>query len=217
MGIGPVEFDVEGVEPSFEESEEVLEEVEGVGLNLPFLVVHQNLPGNAHLEALLAVEPEDVEDEDEGAHQPSHIGQKGVYFVEGPFYFGTFGGLEQDNLGEVDSRGGVGAGVEGALGPGDVLSVPVFPGHDALVGLDHIFLDVAVAVAAKCGVEQKYILVFDIKLLVGGIAGVDQSVDHGKQHLKLAKGRLYSCKGRVVETRAINRTIAPRDCYSQLG
>ena len=211
MGIGPVEFDVESAEPSFEEGEEVLEEVEGVSLNLLFLVVHQNLLGNANLEAFLAVEPENVEDEDEGAHQSSHVGQKGVNFVKGPFYFGTFGGLEHDNLCEIGSRGGVGAGVERAWGPGDVLSVPVFPGHDALVSFDHVLLNVAVAVGAQGGVEQKYMLVFKVELLVIRIARVDQSVDHGEQQLKLAKGRLDSCKGRVVETSAISSAVAPQD------
>ena len=56
-----------------------------------------------------------------------------------------------------------------------------------------------------------YLLVFKVELLVIRIARVDQSVDHGEQQLKLAKGRLDSCKGRVVETSAISSAVAPQD------
>ena len=87
----------------------------------------------------------------------------------------------------------------------------MFPGHDALVSFDHVLLNVAVAVAAQGGVEQKYMLVFKVELLVCGISSINQSVDHGEEQLKLAKGRLDSCKGRVVETGAISSAVAPQD------
>ena len=89
--VRPVQLNIEDSEGSFKESEEIVEEVKGIGLDLSVLVVHKDPFGHTHLETFLAVEFKDEEDEDEGAHQTSHVRKEGIYFVEIPAEFVTLG------------------------------------------------------------------------------------------------------------------------------
>ena len=71
--VRPVHLNIEGFEPSFEECEKVLEKVEGVSFNLVVTIIYEYFFGYTDLETFLTIEPENIEDKDDSAHETSNI------------------------------------------------------------------------------------------------------------------------------------------------
>ena len=214
---GPVGVDPNQVEEGLEIGEQEVAEVVGAGGDLGPVVGEQDLAGEADLVGLFGVGAHDEDEADDGADQPTHVGEVGVQLVEGPLVGDRLGRLPEDNLDIViGSSLVVGGGGHSLRDVDDGFGLNFLIWEQAEVGLNGILLDVGNPINSQLRAKPEQIFISNIKLLVGGTVRVDIGVDRGDGQGEVAHICLYCCVGGVAQASRVNGWLTPVYLYFEV-